>query len=879
MKNVIKRFLESIFMLVCSAMLFPVSSSMALSPSDIDNNDTVILSGNVHPLARPEFDKGATDPSLRMDRMILTLRSSKDKQAELDRLLTELHNPVSPNFHHWLTPEEFGTRFGPSAEDINAITGWLISNGFVVDEIAKGRSWINFSGSVADVQRAFHTQIHNYYVKGRLYHANATDPSLPRELSDLVTGIVSLHNFPRKMMHSRASYPVQPDYTNGSANYLAPGDFATIYDVNALYSAGITGSGQSIAIVGRTNPSTAASDWATFRSTMGLPVNPPQIIVNGRNPGDLGTDEDIEADLDVEWSGAVAQNASILFVTSKSTESTDGVNLSAQYIVDKNLAPVMSTSFGECEADLGSTENQFWNNLWQQAASQGITAFVSSGDSGAAGCDADSDATGSVLGVNGLASTPYNVAVGGTEFNEGTGNYWNSSNGPGDTNAISYIPEVAWNQSGDVSGGSDLYATGGGISTIYSIPAWQAAPGVPAGNYRYVPDVALGAAGHDAYLVVIQNNLDAVYGTSAPTPSFAGLMALVVQSTGQRQGNANLRLYQLGSAQYGSGGATVFHDITSGNNSVPGVTGYTCTSGYSPVTGLGSVDAKALVSNWMIFTLSVSPSAASVDQGSLVTTTISSAVWGGFSNAVTLSASGLPSGVTATFNPATIASPGSGSSTLTLTAGASSATGVFPVTVSGTGGGVNQNTTVNLTIVPVFNITASVTTGTGGTITPASQTVALNGTTSFTVTPNTGYAIASVTGCGGTLVGNTFTTGAITSACTVSAGFTPVGYTVTPSAGSEGTITPNTSQTVNYDGTTSFTISPNTGYYISSVSGCSGTLTGNIYTTGAITADCTVQATFSQQGTTSVSVPAMGPLGFIAAVLGLGLALKRRDKN
>lgn len=427
----------------------------------IDDNDTVVLPGNVYPLARPEFDKGATQPSLPMRRMILTLQRSTDKQAELDLLLAELHDPASPNFHQWLTPEEFGKRFGPAPEDIGVITGWLTSHGFTIDEIAIGRSWINFSGSVSDVQRAFQTQIHDYYVNGRLHHANVRDPSIPRGLSDLVVGVVSLHDFPSKMMNAGAN-PVQPDFTSGSAHYLSPGDFAVIYNVNALYNAGIDGSGQTIAIVGRTHPS--GDNWTNFRSMMGLPSNPPQVIVNGDDPGDLGGGEDNEADLDVEWSGAVAKNATILYVTSKSTGSTDGVALSAQYIVNNNLAPVMSTSFGLCEPALGQTGRSFYNNLWLQAASQGITSFISSGDSGAAGCDSGSATRGTGKAVNGLASTPYNVAVGGTQFNEGTGSYWNTSNS-GYTSALSYIPETAWNESGS-NGGSGLWSTGGGGSPL-----------------------------------------------------------------------------------------------------------------------------------------------------------------------------------------------------------------------------------------------------------------------------------------------------------------------------------------------------------------------------------------------------------------------------
>ena len=492
------------------------------------------------------------------------------------------------------------------------LTGWLASHGFAVEEVGRGRTWINFSGTAADVERAFRTRMRDYRVDGTLRHANAQDPSIPRGLADLVAGVVSLHNFPRKSMISgvRATpLQSQPEYTSGSTHYLAPGDFATIYNLNPLYAAGIDGTGQSIAIVGRTNPSNSSTKWATFRSLMALPANAPQIIVNGADPGDQGANEDVEADLDVEWSGAVARNATIKFVTSKSTISTDGVDLSAQYIVNNNLAPVMSTSFGLCEQDLGSG-NTFYNNLWAQAASQGITSFVSTGDSGAAGCDSPSSPTASGgLAVNGLASTPYNVAVGGTEFNEDSGSYWNSSNGTGYTSAKSYIPEVAWNESGNVSGGSGLWATGGGASTLYGKPVWQVAPGVPADGHRDIPDVSLTAAIHDGYLVesVYHHStaLLVVGGTSASSPSFAGLMALVVQKTGQRQGNANVALYQLGTAQYGAAGAAVFHDTTSGNNSVPGLTGYSCTTRYDLATGLGSVDANALVTNWPVPDLTV----------------------------------------------------------------------------------------------------------------------------------------------------------------------------------------------------------------------------------------------------------------------------------
>ena len=883
--HILNGIVKSIRFLVIAIAVAGIFSTAQAGAADrvIDDSDTLTLPGNVHPLARPDFDTGRAPSSLPMERMILMVRRSAGTQAQLDQFLAALHDPSSPAFHQWLTPEEFGERFGASSEDIGAITGWLESHGFVVGAVAKGKSSITFSGMAAEVEGAFHTSIHIYQVGGRLYHANAEDPSIPRGLVDLVAGVVSLNDFPRKAMHNDIRPADQPDYTFGSSHYLSPGDFAVIYDVNALYGAGVNGTGQSIAIVGRTHPS--GTEWATFRTLMGLPANPPQVVVNGPDPGDLGGDEDVEADLDVEWSGAVAENATILFVTSKSTYTTDGVDLSAQYIVDNNLAPVMSTSFGSCEADLGAAGNQFYNNLWQQAAAEGITSFISSGDSGAAGCNAGSDTTGSGLAVNGLASTPYNVAVGGTEFNEGSGTYWSGTNS-GYTSALSYVPEVVWNESG-TNGGSDLWSTGGGVSIEYTKPSWQVSPGVPSGNNRWVPDVSLSAAGHDAYLVETLGTLYAVSGTSASSPSLAGVMALVVQKTGERQGNANTRFYQLGNAQYGTGGAAVFHDILSGNNSVPGVTGYSAGTGYSSTTGLGSVDAYALVTNWTPdFAIGASPNAFSIDQGSAGTSTVQTNVLGDFNNAVTLSASGLPTGVTTAFSPAAIAAPGSGSSTMTITVGASSPAGTYPLTVTGTGGGTTHTATVTLVIVQTYTVTSSVANGTGGTVTPGSATVVAGGSATLTVTPSTGYGLASLTDNGTnvtTAVSNgSYTITNITANHTVVATFAIDTYTITAVESGNGSIT-DSSGSASYGGSVTFTITPAGGYTlrgltdngaaVSPTQGPSGTFT---YTITDVTANHTVDATFAP---IAVAVPAMGPWGFIGAACGmLWLAVRRRRK-
>src|SRR5438477_1729397 len=591
--------LTLVLLLAATALL---AASANAHKRNVDDNDTVVIYGNVHPLATPQNDRGPADPNQKLERMILLLKPRAGAKDSVDRLLAQLHDPSSPQYHQWLTPAEFGARFGIADDDLAEVNAWLGRSGLAVDEIANGRGWINVSGSVGQGERAFKTQIHKVNVDGKLHTANAKDPSIPRGLADVVGGVVTLNDFGRKPMNH--GFKPVPDYTSGTSHYVAPADFAKIYNVNPLYTAGINGSGQTVAIVGRTD--IALGDVQYFRSFFGLPANDPVFVHNGVDPGNLGGGEEGEADLDVEWSGAVAQNATIKFVISKSTTTTDGVDLSAQYIVNNNVAKVMSTSFGQCESSMGTTENNFYNNLWSQAATQGITSFVSSGDSGAAGCDGGSATTGTGAAVSGLASTPYNVGVGGTQFNDtaSPSTYWSSTNnGTNQSSVLSYIPEIAWNESANVTGGSGLWASSGGQSSVYTKPSWQVCVGVPATNARFVPDISLTAAGHDGYLVVqghtaTVSGLGAVGGTSASSPSFAGLMALVNQKTATSWGNANTKFYSLANAQYASGGTVIFHDVTSGNNSVPGVTGFSCGTGYDAVTGVGTVDANSMVNNW-----------------------------------------------------------------------------------------------------------------------------------------------------------------------------------------------------------------------------------------------------------------------------------------
>ena len=669
--------------------------------SFIDDEQRVTLRGNVHPSATAQNDAGEVAPGFPMEHMLLTLTPDAAQQDALEQLLDAQQNPESPYYHQWLTPEQFAERFGVSDNDTAQITRWLQDHGMEVEEVTAGRQSIVFSGVASQVESAFHTQIHAYKIGNELHHANATDPEIPAALVQVVGGVVSLHDFHSAPMHGPVHKP-SPEFTSGGSHYLAPSDFATIYDLLPLYQDAITGTGESIAIVARSNIRIA--DVRQFRTSFGLPANDPQIVVNGADPGIWNSDEETEADLDVEWSGAVARNATIKFVVSKSTNSSDGVDLSAQYIVNHNLAPVMSTSFGLCEASLGSSGNSFLNSLWQQAAAQGITVFVSSGDDGAAGCDSASSTTATHgRAVNGFCSTPYSVCVGGTEFNDASDPslYWSSFNAAGtQSSALSYIPEVAWNESGP---GQGLWASGGGASAIYTKPSWQAGTGVPADGKRDVPDVSLTAAGHDGYLMCQEGGLYVVGGTSAASPSFAGIMALVAQHAGARLGNANTVFYSLASKQR-AGGASAFHDITTGNNSVPGQSGFNAAIGYDQVTGLGSVDGSVLVSHWSDATVvpafQATPSASSlpVTAGSNNSLTLNVTVSGGFDAAVRFSVTGLPSGVTAVFTPGSLAAPGSGSSVLKLTASSSAKAGVYSVTVSATSGSTRQQMAVAVTV-------------------------------------------------------------------------------------------------------------------------------------------------------------------------------------
>jgi uncharacterized protein (TIGR03437 family) len=575
-------------------------------PNRIDNTRRTTLGGHVHPQARSEFDQGRVRPDATLDYVTLELEPSAAQKADLEQLLAEQQNPGSPNYHHWLTPEQYADRFGVSAQDANTIAAWLQSQGLTVHAIGRGRSWIAFGGTAAQLETAFQTELHQYNVDGAIHIANATEPSVPAALGGIVKGIRGLNDFrpkpaPRTLRKPASREGAKPEYTTHLGDHnIAPNDFSTIYNVNPLYSAGIDGTGQTLVIAGQTRIN--LSDIRQFRSEYGLPAQDPQIVFvpGSRDPG-LSSSDLPEADLDLEWSGAVARGATIVYVYAWD------VMAAVQYAVDQDLAPVISVSYGFCEPEQPSSYAALLRSTALQANAEGITWFAASGDNGAADCG---DTLYPGLAVDMPASIPEVTGVGGTEFQEGTGHYWRSTNDATSASALSYIPETAWNDS--ALDGTPA-ATGGGASIYFAKPFWQTGPGVPADNARHVPDVALASsADHDGYLVVTSGG-DFVYGgTSVAAPSFAGIAALInhslIRSGAQSSaglGNMNPKLYSLAQTDAGA-----FHDTTTGNNMVTvacprrspnctvGAVGFSAGSGYDQATGLGSVDVAALVSGW-----------------------------------------------------------------------------------------------------------------------------------------------------------------------------------------------------------------------------------------------------------------------------------------
>jgi subtilase family serine protease len=624
----------SLSLALALAFASPPGKAQTGTPASAPNSPatTVRLAHTTHPLATPANAVGRVESGSKLERMLLVLATPASQEEQLTALLDAQQNPRSPNHHRWLTAKEFAAQFGASDADVQKVRTWLESAGFTVSRVSAGKHWLEFSGTAAQVESAFQTQMQYYRVRGKTYLANSTDLAVPVELSGIIRGVASLNNFGRTATLHEVS-----NNSATSASYITPGDFASIYNTKPLLSGGVDGSGVVVAVVSQSQINLA--DARQFRQMFQLKANDPNVLLSGPDPGVANQGDANAALLNVEWVGAVAPGATIDLVLAGSTETTSGVDLAATYAVDNQVAPILMYSYGSCEQALGSGGNAFYNALWRQAAAEGMTVLVAAGDSGVAGCDDPTAGTPAELGpaVNGVASTPYNVAVGGTEFADSTNSasYSNAS-------ALGYLPEAAWNESCDPTQTASatncakgnrnfsLLAAAGGPSTIYAKPVWQAGAGVPADGMRDLPDIALGSApagyAFCSSLDAGDCRTNAVQGTSVSTSAMAGILALVEQKNGVFQGQVNSLLYRLAQIPGNScdssnqknptaSTAYVFYDVTDGNNSVPcaggspgcssktkevdgELQGYFAGPGYDLATGLGSLNAANLAAAW-----------------------------------------------------------------------------------------------------------------------------------------------------------------------------------------------------------------------------------------------------------------------------------------
>jgi plastocyanin len=585
------------------ALLVVLAAAAGCGPGasgDVHPTQGVVrLTGSVSPRARPERALGRMDPAMRMEGMSVLLAPSGTK-LERNAFLASLQDPASPLYHRWLTPEQAAARFGARPADVDRVTAWLRDRGFDVTGSARTGLRVFFSGTVDQVERAFGTEMHTYAVDGENHFAMGAAPSIPAELADVVVGLHGTDDFRPKAPR------VAPDYKpQGSSIYeLSPSDFATVYDVTPLYSAGIDGTGQKIAIAGQT--AIDPSDVATFRSTFGLPaVQPTDVLVPSSGNSYVSMNDLVEADLDVEWSGAVAKNADIVFVHTGDNPSYSVFD-SVYYAIENAVAPIISLSYGYCEYQATPSEAIFYETMGDVAAMLGISMVTSSGDAGPATCDYRGTVGTFGLSVDFPADIPTVTGVGGTDIIAQPTSMYFDANGY----AVSYIPEVGWNDtSASVRSGGPMAASGGGLSKAFAKPYWQTGL-TPSDGARDVPDVALSASSFTMpYVVVSSARMLQIGGTSAAAPSFAGILALVNQAIGAAQpglGNANPILYALSQSA-----PAAFHDITQGDNKVPCQQGtpdcpasppyeygYPCGPHYDLVTGIGSIDAANLVDAW-----------------------------------------------------------------------------------------------------------------------------------------------------------------------------------------------------------------------------------------------------------------------------------------
>lgn len=700
-------------------------------PKTIEGYNAVQIQGTVSPRAATKYDTGRVNAGTRLDGVTMYFKPTVAQQTDLNLLLREQQTPGSAEYHRWLTPAQFASRFGLSTSDIATVKTWLEQQGFTVERVANSRTSVTFSGSVSQIESAFQTELHNYTQNGVTHFANSTPVSVPSALSGVVRSVRNLDNF-KPQAHVRIhNGSVQSNFTSSVSpgdHYMTPGDVATIYDVSAAYNAGYTGSGQSIAVMGQS--AVDLSDIEAFQTAIGMTVKDPTVVlVPSTGSAETVSGDEAESDIDLEYSSSVAKGANIYFVYTGNSQNNEGVFDSISYAVDTDIAPILSMSYGECEADLGQGNYATLDAVLQQAATQGQSVIVSSGDSGSTACyvDVQNNKNGvgptadqEALAVNYPASSAYVTAMGGTEFPSAdvastNSTYWESASGSDViASAVSYIPEQVWNDDSAQYGAEygayyALSAGGGGTSQFATRPSWQSGvTGIPSGKYRLVPDISLDSSPNNAgYLYCTSDTsswssgqkascnsgfrdsssqiLTVAGGTSFAAPIFAGMLAVINQKTNSTgQGLINSTLYSL--AADATTYASAFHDITSGGNqcnigttycSTDGAANYAATTGYDEASGLGSIDLNNLMDSWPTTTASAlestvtSLNAASADPAS------------GASDVITISVTPSSSSLTTTpTGTLTIKVDGTTeSSTLDLSSG--SATYTFSSTTAG----------------------------------------------------------------------------------------------------------------------------------------------------------------------------------------------------
>jgi subtilase family serine protease len=736
--------------------------------------------------ASAQNDRGGVPANLPLEQLALVLSRSPQQQQAFEQFLSEQQDPASPNFHHWLTPVEVGERFGASQQDIDAIGNWLQSQNLRVDSVANNRVIMWFSGTAADIAKAFGADMHYYLVDGEQRISIAAEPQIPAALAGAIQSVnglstLTLHpqnragvvQVPVQSLAVGSAGGVTPNFTTSSGNhYLTPADFATIYNVNA---GNITGAGQTIAIIGIARVNN--QDITNFQALSGLAAKTPTVVIppNGIDPGPALTappasgsvsDGQVEATLDVTRATSIAPGATIDLVISGDTNSGSGLNLAIQHVINTNLAQIMSISFGGCESLNGRGAVNFFDALFSTAAAEGISVFVSSGDSGAAGCvkQFTTPPATQVASPNFICSSSHVTCVGGTQFADTPPNlYWSSTNASGTReSALGYIPEGAWNEPLNGSNQVQVAGTGGGVSAFIPTPSWQTGTGVPGTRQgRYTPDISFSASVHNSYFgclaasgasCVVQNggfSFAIFAGTSSSTPDMAGITALLNQQMGSPQGELNTNLYRLAATP----GNSVFHDVTvasSGvvpcqvttpslcNNSTPspagltgGLSGYLVGAGYDEATGLGSINVANLLANWNPAAVTAATVTASLNplaSGASVT----------FAATVTTNGATAPTGTVTFFDGATqlgtAALNGSGQATLAI----SNLTSLGQHSITAVYGGDPAN---RASTSPALAVTVNAATFTLAANAPASRTISSGQSAAYTlaVTPNGSY--------------------------------------------------------------------------------------------------------------------------------------------